>query len=226
MDPAFERFDEVMLFRQTLTPETDRGVALVCASYLDEALKGLLMKFFITAPRVTGKLFEGGTAPLATFSARIDLAFVVGLIPKESHRGLHLIRKIRNSFAHEYQARQFRDDDISARCKELRAHNIISRDERPRALFIRACMGILATIHAQSYITKHSQQAPPQCLDDHQLKDSELHVALRAALQAVMKELTPQQLASLKNRDAGIAERRRLILEALQRVLPKTYGSD
>jgi DNA-binding MltR family transcriptional regulator len=102
MNPILEHLDQVILFRQTLSAETDRGVALVCAAYLDGELKALLEKTFVDAPNTIDKLFEG-TGPLATFSSRIDLALAIGLLRGESHRGLHLIRKIRNDFAHQYK---------------------------------------------------------------------------------------------------------------------------
>lgn len=44
--------DEVLEFRSSLTPETDRGVALVCAAYLETELGALLRKSFVNSPKV------------------------------------------------------------------------------------------------------------------------------------------------------------------------------
>jgi hypothetical protein len=91
--------DAVIKFRKTLDAETDRGVALVCADYLDGVLERLLLKTLVEDSKLTAKLF-GPSDDLGTFSTRIDLSFLMGLLGPKTHRGLHLVRKIRNSFAH------------------------------------------------------------------------------------------------------------------------------
>src|SRR5680860_1238080 len=45
------------------------------------------------------KLFEN-SGPLASFSAKIDIAYSLGFIPSNEKRTLHAIRLIRNIFAH------------------------------------------------------------------------------------------------------------------------------
>src|SRR3954467_15011221 len=80
--------NEVLEFRSSLTPETDRGVALVCAAYLETELEGLLRKAFVDVPKVVEHLFEpSGT--IGTLSSKIDLALAIGQIESETHRGLH-----------------------------------------------------------------------------------------------------------------------------------------
>ena len=48
---------------------------------------------------VSDDLFSGH-GPLASFAAKIDFAFYLGLISKSDHAELHRIREIRNEFAH------------------------------------------------------------------------------------------------------------------------------
>jgi DNA-binding MltR family transcriptional regulator len=212
MNPFLKNFDEVILFRQTLTDETDRGVALVCAAYLEEELKRLLQKAFVDVPAVVDQLFKG-TGPLATFSSRIDLAFTVGLISRESHRALHLIRKTRNDFAHGHKERSFRDADISARCGELIPLNPYLDEKNPRKLYIRAVLTIVAVVHAKMELAEHSEVPPWKSLDV--ARDS--FTAVQKNIDALFANLTEEQMSRLLNPDSTVAERKRLIFEAVAR---------
>ncbi len=212
MNPILENLEQVILFRQTLSAETDRGVALVCAAYLDEELRALLEKTFVDVPNTVGKLFEG-TGPVATFSSRIDLAFATGLLSVESHRALQLIRKIRNDFAHEYGERSFRDQDISARCRELMPLNPFVDEKDPRNLYIRAVLTVLAQIHARKILAQHADAPLPKPLDA--MRDS--FAELRNTLNALIGNLTEEQMSRLSSPETRTAEKKRLILETLAR---------
>jgi len=73
------RFDVVMDFRQGLTPETDRGCALMAAEYLSNQLEELLRAHFVDDLKVCESIFEGANATLGTFSSRIDMALLAGI---------------------------------------------------------------------------------------------------------------------------------------------------
>ena len=80
--------------------ESDRAAVILGAAKLDLSLRELLAKKFL--PESTGhdELLDTDR-PLATFSARINIAYRLGLIDKQFASLLHLIRRIRNEFAHE-----------------------------------------------------------------------------------------------------------------------------
>jgi DNA-binding MltR family transcriptional regulator len=80
------------IFRQ----ETDRACAVLAASLLDDCLQKLLAAAMAVSK---DELFKAN-GPLGTFSAKIDMANAFGLISDEDCRDTHLIRKIRNDFAH------------------------------------------------------------------------------------------------------------------------------
>ena len=147
------RSDEVFQFRQTLSPETDRGCALMAASYLDNQLTELLRQRLVDSPKVAADLFEN-SRPLATFSSRIDLTYMLGLIGPKAHRDLHLIRRIRNDFGHNPNPLSFNDDPIANRCRELYHHGFVS-SATPRRLFIQTTLGVTAMIHASLFVTDH-----------------------------------------------------------------------
>jgi len=101
-----------------LQKETDRAAVVLGASKLDLQLYQLLQKVLLACPSGQDELLdnEGG---LSTFSAKIHLAHRLGLITSEFARALHLVRKIRNSFAHELGASSLALGEHRNRVREL-----------------------------------------------------------------------------------------------------------
>lgn len=143
--------DEVEVFRSALSKETDRGCALFASSYIDKALSDLLYSALAYDKKIENDLFEGN-APLATFSARIKMAFYLGKISKVERQDLDLIRKIRNEFAHNADAIDFNKERIKNQCREL-SFSYHEKDHRPRGHFTAACLGLLANIHCETLLT-------------------------------------------------------------------------
>jgi hypothetical protein len=88
---------------QEFAADTARGGVLVGAAACDRFLELLLKAFMAPSPTAGDPLFDT-ERPLSSFSARIDLAFRLGLVEAGGARALHLLRRIRNSFAHETHA--------------------------------------------------------------------------------------------------------------------------
>lgn len=63
----------------------------------------------------------GGFGPLSSFSSRISVASGFGLIPMDLAGDLHLVKKIRNRFAHQHSPLRFEEPPISAFVSNLRA---------------------------------------------------------------------------------------------------------
>jgi DNA-binding MltR family transcriptional regulator len=76
-----ENLTIIMNFRRELTKETDRGCALMAASFLDYELEKLLREKLVGSKNHLDTLFEFN-GPLGTFSSRIRLSYSLGLIPK------------------------------------------------------------------------------------------------------------------------------------------------
>jgi len=113
---------------------------MMAAAYLSDRLSELIRLNLVDHNEVIESLF-GAMRPLGTFSARIDMAFAMGLIGPAGRRDLHLIRKIRNDFGHVAGFLDFSQPGIASRCLELR-HNIKDAADGPRAHFISAAFGI------------------------------------------------------------------------------------
>lgn len=147
------KFAEALRFRHTLTSESDRGCALMAAAYLDLQLYELLKAYFVEDGKVAEGLL-GPSRPLESFSSRIDMAYALGLIGRKTRRELHIIRKVRNDFAHKHTHVSFHDSVISNRCRELRFHQIL-KAQNPRSSYTRTVMGILAGVHGELKRARH-----------------------------------------------------------------------
>lgn len=78
-----------------------RSCVIVAAAYLDIVLRDLL-SFFLSAPhnKDEDKELFSGFGPLSSFNSRILISSRLGLISDYEYRALQVVRKIRNSFAH------------------------------------------------------------------------------------------------------------------------------
>lgn len=113
--------------------ESDRASVIVALALLDSALETLLRTRLVPSPHSGDTLLEGAYAPISTFSARVDLAFRIGLISSRFARDLHLIRKIRNDFAHNITGCTFEDSAVKSRVLELvRSHRHVFDNEELR----------------------------------------------------------------------------------------------
>ncbi|MEK3747877.1 MltR family transcriptional regulator [Paenibacillus sp. FSL E2-8871] len=137
--------DEVVKFRLHLDKETDRGCALMAAAFLDELLKKLLEKYMVNEPNSFKELFTG-SGGLSSFSSKINLSYLLGLISEKSKRDLHIIRKIRNEFAHSMEIIDFEHPPIASRCRELH-HNVFRDELSPRKSFVRIAFGVAGLLN-------------------------------------------------------------------------------
>lgn len=80
--------------------ESDRAAVILGAAKLDALLAQILDRLLLPSLSSTDELLEGDS-PLSTFSARINMCYRLGVISPEFAKSLHLVRRIRNGFAHE-----------------------------------------------------------------------------------------------------------------------------
>lgn len=95
-----------------LGDESDRALAVITFSFIDEKLRELMIRQLNPAvPGGPDKLFDP-LGPLGTASARLKLALALGWIMRHTYDGLNQLRKIRNEFAHRPFLVGFHDQQI------------------------------------------------------------------------------------------------------------------
>ena len=106
-------------FLEELQGISERASAIVSGAMLEDILGHLLLNRLVDDEGVAQDLLFNAYGPLGTFSARINMAYMLGLIGKQEQRELNLVKRIRNEFAHETDA-SFNDEAITNRCRELK----------------------------------------------------------------------------------------------------------
>jgi hypothetical protein len=98
---------------------SDRPAAIVACSYLERGLEQAL-RAQLKGDKAIVNAFLKGMGPLATFTSRIDLALLLGIIPSnEWQQCFHSIRRIRNLFAHEAAPLNFDSPELVKPAKHL-----------------------------------------------------------------------------------------------------------
>jgi DNA-binding MltR family transcriptional regulator len=127
-------WDDVL--QSEVAKETDRAAVILTASLFDNALTQLLRITLVVSPSSSDELLDGANAPLGTFSAKINICYRIGLISKKMARDLHLIRSIRNQFAHNVSGCSFNESGVRDRILEIaKSSGSIERDRETRKGF-------------------------------------------------------------------------------------------
>lgn len=114
-DHDFQYFRQ---FIEEFKNESDRAAVILGAAKLDLLLNQLLQAALLPCTGKNDELLDGD-GPLSTFSSRITLCHRLGLIDDDFCRALHLIRRIRNSFAHELSGVSLESGAHRDRIREL-----------------------------------------------------------------------------------------------------------
>lgn len=110
---------------------SDRVVAIVGGALVEEVLARLLREFLRQDEKVLDQAF-GFSKPIGTFSAKVDLGYLLGVYGKEVHQDLHCLRRIRNEFAHKLNT-TFKTQKLADLAKNLYLVERYSEDfDHPR----------------------------------------------------------------------------------------------
>jgi hypothetical protein len=145
-DKIIENIERVREMRFALIKESDRGACLLSVSFLEVELENLLRAYLLHDKKVWNKIFNGHGS-LATFSSKIDMCYLLGIITNEIHKDLDIIRKIRNDFAHSHLKINFEDNKFKNRCDNLKL-NYRHKTDKTRDRFITTVCGLIGKIIA------------------------------------------------------------------------------
>jgi mannitol operon repressor len=105
-------------FIAEISRESDRGLALIGAAFIDEKLADTLQAFFC---KDATDLLYGKNAPLGNFSARIEACHALALVEDVERKECDYIRRIRNEFAHKVISTSFAEGRIFDLCANLKS---------------------------------------------------------------------------------------------------------
>jgi len=101
-------FDELS---KEFRSDSDRATAVLIGAEIDNVLLNIMKKVLGKENKNSVDLF-GSMQPLSSFSSRIEMLFRLGIIDEEKHHDLHILRKIRNGFAHGRKGLKFNSPGI------------------------------------------------------------------------------------------------------------------
>ncbi|MES2413169.1 MAG: hypothetical protein V4614_05165 [Pseudomonadota bacterium] len=140
--PSNEAIARSIALVQELEGQSDRGVAIVGVAWIEEALVAAIHAFLEKDKTAWDRLFRK-SGPLSSLSAKIDLARLLAMTSDAIHSDLHILRDIRNEFAHSvldrddspltFQSQRIRDKCLTLKC--VRHEELTD----PRHAFVRAC---------------------------------------------------------------------------------------
>ena len=107
------------VFGQAISEESPRAMVILSVCYLDECLNQLLKAIFVPVDSKSDLLFDGPSAPLGTYFAKVELAYRMRLFDDEMRDSLNLIRKIRNEFAHDLGTNSFNNESVLRKNQKL-----------------------------------------------------------------------------------------------------------
>lgn len=163
------REDFAALFAELRGAHGDRGMAVLGGNVLDQALRSALVIVIGARGKQSPRLF-GDYRPLQPLSAKIELAYTLGIIGDHTRANLAMISAIRNTAAHTASPFSFDDPVIVSACKALR----IPKDWRPfftsvptdasmppRLLFSTMCQNIaMLLVEIAQFATSEAPPSP------------------------------------------------------------------
>ena len=103
-----------------LSEESDRAGVILVASWADHFLRIKFVQEFDKGNADARSELFSSNGPLATFSAKLNVAFCAGWIDRDVYHDLQVIRRVRNEFAHSIDSHTLHDDPLSAMVGKLR----------------------------------------------------------------------------------------------------------
>ena len=103
-----------------ISRESDRASAILTGAELEGSLFRIIDRYLLPEIPSKGIRLLGKDGPLGSLASRIETVYRLGLIPPSYHHDLHLLRRIRNEFAHGPKGISFENQRIAAWCGNLK----------------------------------------------------------------------------------------------------------
>jgi hypothetical protein len=146
--PKAHTVEQVKAFLDEVNSQTDRGAAIVSAAVLDDLLKlAILARLIEISAERRDNLFDKTGAPLSSFSAKIEMAFALGVISNDARLALHLVRDIRNMFAHRIAQMSFDDPEVKNLIDTRSTPSVKAMKVSYKKKFINSFQGIAVVLY-------------------------------------------------------------------------------
>lgn len=141
---------DVELALEELNTESDRGMMLLIATQLEDALAHYISRKLPGMTKEEQEGFLGPEGPAGAFGVKIKLALGMGILNRRAYEALELIRHIRNAGAHSIRPVTFDTPIIREAVTAVASPDLAEqmKDANPevlRLIFRMACLTILSS---------------------------------------------------------------------------------
>lgn len=140
-------------FYSMLFDTSDWQMVLVASTFLDRVLEFAIGRAFKNelTPAEQAEIFSG-YGPLASFSARITIAYALGAMSTEARNDLRIIKSIRNEAAHRMTQFSLQEGVLKQYCDSLKltgaVDDLFSDDERLKSIDASSARGrFIISVH-------------------------------------------------------------------------------
>jgi len=140
----------------------DYEAAMLSANLLEYMLKqAITTKFIRLGNEHLESIFsDGGNGPLSTFSAKIKLAYALGIVSAETRLQIERVREIRNHFAHHKDKVSFKHPSVISVCSLFKKHKYLTDEQTiimfkkttPKVMYVQTCF--LVALDLKNYIRR------------------------------------------------------------------------
>jgi hypothetical protein len=114
---------------QSLKAESDRGCVLVVSSLVERALENQISRRLLPKlGREDDLIGRSGNNPISGFSAKINLAYRLGIVTKDERSVYHQLRELRNVCAHHIDQQDFSAQHFKDRTKNIIRESVVLWD--------------------------------------------------------------------------------------------------
>ena len=158
---------------------SDRACAILSGAILDERLKELIKKYLLPSSNTKNDRLLGRSAPIESFSSRIELAQRLNLISAKTSTSLNWVRDIRNAAAHQEEFSLENDsykDKISNLISELKikekAPSLLKEPyDKLKGNFISVIIILTISLELEEKETKQTSHQPTDALSHFSMSD-------------------------------------------------------
>jgi hypothetical protein len=131
----------------------DRAAAILAISLIEDRLEKAIKPLLHSHKEITPAMFDG-LGPLASFSAKTRMGFLLGIYGEQFRNTLSRIGQIRNKFAHELNVNSFTHQHISSHVEHLDPASLIQGINHPKmkAFFMGTSMAVKPSKDRQRFI--------------------------------------------------------------------------
>jgi hypothetical protein len=140
----------------------DYEAAMLSANLLEYMLKqAITTKFILLGKDHLESIFsDGGNGPLSTFSAKIKLAYALGIVSAETRVQIERIREVRNHFAHHKDKVSFKHPSVISVCSLFKKNKHLTNEQSiiflkkytSKVMYVQTCFFV--SLSLKNYISR------------------------------------------------------------------------